>query len=759
MGVLHLESLPPDTNRKTIVRLLLQVGKIARPQIGSVEILGRSARIELPDGVLDRVAAAIDGSKLADAKVRAWGLKRETVAEVPHGGRRFADRAVREHFARLSRLLDLEGEAETAQVLARRTAMTREDAEKTGATLVGLRSLDAQVGLGQRLLVMLAKGGAKNASVEIPKLPWNRFSIGSPTILSADGPDDGRGWRCVVSARDEKSVQVALDEYDDVDLSKGRWRLDLAGDETARRRQQVGMRTIVEAQGTRVAELRDLMIVGGEPRFADSTETGADGKHEHVQRPILPWSKGSGFIGSTSVAAQSAATLNESQEEAIEFALRARDVAIIHGPPGTGKTTTLVELIRRSIARGEKVLAVAPSNVGADNLLEKLLARGVRTLRLGHPARVLPELRGATLDLAIEKHPLMRDARKSLARASHLRERASRKGNWDPASRQMREEAKALFYDARQSERDAARQLLSEADVLCATLTGIDPEILGDRAFDLAVVDEACQSTEPASWLATLRCNRVVMAGDPFQLPPTVLSKEAMQEKFQVSLLERLMDRWGTKAARRLEVQYRMHVDIMEFSSAEFYEGSLTADPSVASHLLSDLDGVSADPLTTTPVTFFDTAGAEFTEEKEPDGESKRNPREAFAAAEIVRRLIESGVPGDGIAVIAPYAAQVRLLRRSIPFEGIEIDTVDGFQGREKEAVVLSLVRSNPEGEIGFLGDVRRMNVALTRARRKLVAIGDSATLGGHPFYARALAYWESRGAYRTVWDEDLVAY
>jgi predicted DNA helicase len=251
----------------------------------------------------------------------------------------------------------------------------------------------------------------------------------------------------------------------------------------------------------------------------------------------------------------------------------------------------------------------------------------------------------------------------------------------------------------------------------------------------------------------------MVMAGDPFQLPPTVLSKDAVRENFQVSLLERLMERWGTKAARRLEVQYRMHVDIMDFSSAEFYEGSLTADPSVASHLLSDLEGVIADPLTTTPVTFFDTAGAEFLEEKEPDGESKRNPREAFAAAEIVRRLVEAGVPGEGIAVIAPYAAQVRLLRRSIPFEGIEIDTVDGFQGREKEAVVLSLVRSNPEGEIGFLGDVRRMNVALTRARRKLIAIGDSATLGGHPFYARALAYWESRGAYRTVWDEDLLAY
>jgi predicted DNA helicase len=246
-----------------------------------------------------------------------------------------------------------------------------------------------------------------------------------------------------------------------------------------------------------------------------------------------------------------------------------------------------------------------------------------------------------------------------------------------------------------------------------------------------------------------------VLAGDHCQLPPTILSPEALEGGLGVSLFERMMRCSDGQLHRRLDVQYRMHQAIMDFSSAEFYDGSLIADPSVAGHLLAELPGVADEPLTQLPVEFIDTAGAGYDEEPEPDGESRRNPREAALIAAKVQSLLVAGVPARDIGVITPYAAQVRLLREIAATPDLEIDSVDGFQGREKEAILISLVRSNPRGEIGFLADTRRLNVALTRARRKLLVVGDSATLGTDAFFHRLLGYFETRGAYKTVWEED----
>jgi predicted DNA helicase len=319
----------------------------------------------------------------------------------------------------------------------------------------------------------------------------------------------------------------------------------------------------------------------------------------------------------------------------------------------------------------------------------------------------------------------------------------------------MRQEARGLLADARKLEALAVERILDRSPILCATTTGLDADLIGSRRFDLLVIDEACQSTEPGCWIPLGRAGRVVLAGDHCQLPPTVLSVEAARQGFGVSLLERLVQHYGDGITRRLDVQYRMHEQIMDFSSSEFYEGSLKADDSVKAHLLCELPGVATTPLTEVPVTFIDTAGAGYEEELEPDGESRLNPQEADLAARKIRALLEAGVPAEDIAVIAPYAAQVRRLRGLLAgVEGLEIDSVDGFQGREKEAVVLSLVRSNTEGEIGFLADVRRTNVALTRARRGLVVIGDSATLSVLPFYRRMCEYFEGIGAYHTVWEE-----
>jgi predicted DNA helicase len=450
--------------------------------------------------------------------------------------------------------------------------------------------------------------------------------------------------------------------------------------------------------------------------------------------------------------------LNEPQRAAIDFALSAKDFAIIHGPPGTGKTTTVVEFIRHTIARGETVLACAPSNHAVDNLLEKLLAAGELPVRLGHPARVLPELRGRAIDILAEKHPDARQARKVARDAFALFRQADKwtRARPEPGEKAaMRKEARDMLAEVRKLEALAVERVLDDARVICATLTGLDSELLGKRRFDVVVIDEACQSAEPANWVPLLRANKLVLAGDHCQLPPTILSPEAAERGLVVSLMERLIARFGPSVSRLLTVQHRMHALIMGFSNAEFYNGELIAHESVANHRLCDLPGVDANPLTEAPVQFIDTAGASYDEELEEDTGSRRNVQEAALVVKKIAALLDAGVNAAQIGVITPYRAQVRLLRERLGHvPELEIDSVDGFQGREKEAIIVSLVRSNPEGEIGFLADTRRTNVALTRARRKLLVIGDSATLANDPFYQRMLTHFEQIGAMSSVWEE-----
>jgi predicted DNA helicase len=400
---------------------------------------------------------------------------------------------------------------------------------------------------------------------------------------------------------------------------------------------------------------------------------------------------------------------------------------------------------------------VAPSNIAVDNLFERLLAAGERVVRLGHPARVLPELRDHTLDLLVENHPDVKMARKLAREGYNLREQAAKFTRARPergARHAMRQDAKSMLADARKIEDMVVGRLMDGARVICATVTGLDRRLIGERRFDWCIMDEANQATEAAAWGPLQYADRLVLAGDHKQLPPTIISAQAASAGFNVSLPERLLRELGPDISRRLTVQYRMNSAIMQFSSDEFYESSLTAHTSVEGHLLQDLPGVESNDLTDTPVTFIDTAGASYDEESEPEGESRFNPLEAEVLLKKLEALLAAGLPPAAIAVISPYAAQVRLLRQRIPQSEVEVDSVDGFQGREKEAVIVSLVRSNRENEIGFLEDIRRMNVALTRARRKLIIIGDSATIAAHPFYQRMVNYFESIGAYHSVWEE-----
>ncbi len=627
-----------------------------------------------------------------------------------------------EHFQRLARLLELEAEAEKQEALRDMQRRLPATAEASGSSLTNLAIREQDAGLGGRILLTLGK---RNESLA---LPWTRLGSGTPVILSEEGANT-EGWRGTVSRLQSDSIQVALAQWPETESERPTFRLDRSSDEISRQRQRQGLDKAHEARDSRLAELRDVLLAIRPAAF------------HPVDIALQPLDN----------------TLNESQLEAVRFALSAEDVAIIHGPPGTGKTTTVVELIRQITRNGQRALAVAPSNIAVDNMLERLLAAGEKVIRLGHPARVAPALRAHTLDMLVEDHPDARVARKLAREAYSLREQASKYTRARPergARQAMRQDAKAMLADARKIEDMVVERLLDGARIICATTTGLERDLLGDRAFDWCIMDEASQSTEAGAWGPLQYAARLVLAGDHCQLPPTVISAQAAAAGFNISLPERLLEQLGTGISQRLTVQYRMHREIMQFSSQEFYQGSLRAHASVENHLLQDLPGIAPNELTGTAITFIDTAGANYDEEVEPDGDSRFNPAEAELVLKKLQSLLDAGVSPAEIAVISPYSAQVRLLRERIKQADVEVDSVDGFQGREKEAVIVSLVRSNRDGEIGFLEDVRRMNVALTRARRKLIVIADSATIAAQPFYQRLLAYFESLGAYHSVWEE-----
>lgn len=613
------------------------------------------------------------------------------------------------HFTKLKELLDLETQAEKQRFVEQLDRLTPQQREAKGTCLTGLVVEEEYPGLGGRFILALRRG---NRSA----LPWTSLDSGHPVILSARIDGTLMNLRGVIVERQSHAIHVAFEDLTpDLD-DAGPLQIDQSFDESTRRKERQALDQVEKAKGNRLAELRDIFAGLKKPSF------------EKRDAPVTTG-------------------LNATQHAAVIQALEARDVAIVHGPPGTGKTTTLVEIIRHSISPEGKILVTAPSNLGVDNLLEKLLAAGLKAVRLGHPARVMESLRPHTLDYLAEKHEDARLAQKMMKEAGVLFQQARRYTRSAPprgTKQALFAEAKSLMADARKLEARAIERVLDEAPIICATTTGMDPFTLGARRFSLVVIDEAGQCTEPNAWIPLLRAEKLVCGGDHCQLPPTVLSPEAARQGLTVSLMERLVKVLGADVTTRLSVQYRMNESIMNFSSAAFYDHALIADPSVATRQYPE----------TPPLLFIDTAGAGFEEEAEQDSGSRFNPKEAAVIIHRLNQLQAAGVKHEQMAIIAPYAAQARYLRGELGDSGIEIDTIDGFQGREKDFVLISMVRSNQDQEVGFLKETRRLNVALTRARLHMTVVGDSATLSIDAFLQSLMAYFEGQSSYRSIWEE-----
>ena len=448
--------------------------------------------------------------------------------------------------------------------------------------------------------------------------------------------------------------------------------------------------------------------------------------------------------------------LNRTQEDAVNQVLRAKDVAIVHGPPGTGKTTTLVEAIRETLMRENQVLVCAQSNMAVDWISEKLVDRGINVLRIGNPTRVNDKMLSFTYERRFESHP---DYPQLWALRKAIRELRARRKTVGSSSYHQKMES--LISRATELEIRINNELFGEARVIASTLVGAANRLLDGQKFGTLFIDEAAQALEAACWIPMRRVSRVVLAGDHCQLPPTVKSIAALKAGLGTTLMERIVEN-HPEAVTLLRIQYRMNDDIMRFSSDYFYNGQVESAPEVKYRSILDLD---------VPITWIDTR--QMMQAEHPDnpdnpeipdspvfhesmqGESRINQAEAELTLMALQyyynkigkqRLLDERID---VGIISPYRAQVQLLRRLLkkreffkPFRRlISINTVDGFQGQERDIIVISLVRSNDEGQIGFLRDLRRMNVAITRARMKLIILGDKDTMSRHPFYRQLYRY------------------
>ncbi|KIW74355.1 hypothetical protein Z517_12295 [Fonsecaea pedrosoi CBS 271.37] len=700
-------------------------------------------------------------------------------------------------FTTLLHLVNLEQDSEVAETSLLLSSTSPTTLSRAGLAILNLSVHSLKTGLGGRSVVELGLDPAVISKDSRGELPEHGIRTGD-IVRVGETPKGtarkkeaaelkGKGVEGVVVRVGQRAVWVALgkegggsDNVEEVPDGK-LWLVKLANDVTYRRMNQTLTR-LLKAPESSYTTLQRVLLGLSSPGTADSSHS------DKVD-----------FFDST---------LNPSQQDAVRFALCAPEIALIHGPPGTGKTYTLIELILQLLKRNQRVLVCGPSNISVDNIVERLSLTSPSTpiVRLGHPARLLPSVLNHSLEVLTrtsEAAGIVSDVRKEM----DTKQASIRKTRNARERRAIYADLKDLRKEYREREGKCIDGLVTSSKVVLSTLHGAGSHQIRNQAFDVVVIDEASQALEPQCWIPLVfggaNVRKLILAGDHLQLPPTVKSadnnkdnkdekrariktleeelaklsvkdqelKAAKSWSLETTMFDRLLARHGSGIKRLLNTQYRMHEKIMRFPSDELYEGKLVAADAVKSRLLRDLPyEVQETEDTIEPLVFFDTQGGDFPEKAEDDasgqvkkstllGDSKCNEMEAAVAAMHVKNLVEAGVRDEDIAVVTPYNAQLALLSSLLKekFPNLELGSVDGFQGREKEAIIVSLVRSNAEKEVGFLGEKRRLNVAMTRPKRHLCVIGDSETVSrGSPFLKKWMKFLEDHADLRYANIEDL---
>lgn len=633
---------------------------------------------------------------------------------------------IQEELKKLVELLAKEKEEDLLQYRRKMLGTSLKERRLQGVCWYPVQMGQSRYDAGERLIIRVSRPPEHKDS--------HLFQSGKLVNLfsSAGGLEDSEDSVTGVVNNVTKSDMLITLNTDDIPnwVHHGQLGVQLLFDENAYREMEKTLQALIKTKEERLTQLKQILLGKREASFDE----------EKVIRDL---------------------GLNESQNQALYQVQNANDVAIIHGPPGTGKTTTVVHAIVETIKHEHQVLVCAPSNAAVDLLADKLGKKGIKVLRIGHPARVNNEMISKTMDAKIAHHVDYKNLKDVRKRAEEFFTLASKyKRNYGHAEKAQRRAIKAeahkLKEDAKQLEYYIINDILAKTQVIACTLVGANNPSIKGMKFKTVFIDEAAQALEPACWIPILKADRVIFAGDHCQLPPTIKSFEAAKQGLEVTLFEKAINR--NRADVMLREQYRMNETIMHFSSRFFYHDQLLANEYVQNWKVYQEDQA---------LEFVDTAGCGFYESVDRETRSSYNEEEAELLKKHLSQYIEQLESlgkfdeVDRIGIVSPYKAQTALITEKMQASGLEsevlekidINTVDSFQGQERDVIYISLVRSNEKGEIGFLSDKRRMNVAMSRAKKKLVVLGDSATIGQHDFYEKFLDYINEIDAYRSAFE------